>query len=84
MSDTEKKAEILVMKAATELRKAAALNKKRYAELSGVADYLESIIYETELGYGDPLFPESQAGAPLSAEDEIRKMIKPFKVRLSR
>ena len=33
MSDTEKKAEILVMKAATELRKAAALNKKRYAEL---------------------------------------------------
>jgi hypothetical protein len=89
MSDTDKtesgkKAEILVMKAAAELRKAAALDKRRYAELSGVADYLESIIHETELGYGDPLFPESPASAPLSAEEEIKKMIKPFKVRLSR
>lgn len=44
MSDSDKKAEIMVMKAATELRKAAALDKKRYAELSGVADYLESIM----------------------------------------
>jgi hypothetical protein len=84
MSDTEKNAEILVMKAAAELRKAAALNKKRYAELTGVADYLESIIHETELGYGDLLFPEPRADAPLSVEDEIKKMIKPFKVRLSR
>ncbi|MBY0509847.1 MAG: hypothetical protein K2P94_06810, partial [Rhodospirillaceae bacterium] len=73
-----------VMKAAAELRKAATLDKKRYAELSGVADYLESIIHETELGYGDPLFPEPSAGGQMSAEDEIRKMIKPFKVRLSR
>jgi hypothetical protein len=84
MSDTEKKAEILVMKAATELRKAAALNKKRYAELSGVADYLESIIHETELGYGEPLFPEQSPESAPSPEDEIKKMIKPFKVRLSR
>lgn len=84
MSDTEKKAEILVMKAATELRKAAVLDKKRYAELTGVADYLESIVHETELGYGEPLFPEPTAGAPSSAEDEIKKMIKPFRVRLSR
>jgi len=88
MSDSDKtesgkKAEILVMKAAAELRKAATLDKRRYAELSGVADYLESIIHETELGYGDPLFPEPPA-RPMSAEDEIKKMIKPFKVRLSR
>jgi hypothetical protein len=89
MSDTDKiesgkKAEILVMKAAAELRKAATLDKKRYAELSGVADYLESIIHETELGYGDPLFPEAEGGGPMSAEDEIKRMMKPFKVRLSR
>ncbi len=84
MSDTEKKAEILVMKAATELRKAAALNKKRYAELSGVADYLESIVHETELGYGEPLFPEAPVDAASSPADEIKKMMKPFKVRLSR
>jgi hypothetical protein len=83
MSDNEKKAEILVMKAAGELRKAAALNKKRYAELSGVADYLESIIHETELGYGDPLFPDAPAAKP-GFDDDIKKMIKPFKVRLSR
>jgi hypothetical protein len=83
MSDTEKKAEIMVMKAAAELRKAAVLDKKRYAELSGVADYLESIVHETELGYGDPLFPDAPAANPMSA-DEIRNMIKPFKVRLSR
>ena len=84
MSDKDKKAAILVMQAAGELRKAAALDKKRYAELSSVADYLESIIHETELGYGDPLFPEVPASAQTVAEDEIKKMIKPFKVRLSR
>ena len=84
MSDKEKKAAILIMKAAGDLRKAAALDKKRYAELSSVADYLESIVHETELGYGDPLFPETPGDARLLAEDEIRKMIKPFKVRLSR
>jgi len=83
MSDRDKQAEIMVMKAAGELRKAAALDRKRYAELSSVADYLESIIHETELGYGDPIFPEAPP-APSLAEDEIRKMIKPFKVRLSR
>ncbi len=84
MSDMEKKAAILVMKAAGELRKAAALDRKRYAELSSVADYLESIVHETELGYGDPLFPEVATSAPDSPADEIRKMIKPFKVRLTR
>ncbi len=71
------------MKAAGELRKAAALDKKRTSELTSVADYLESIIHETELGYGDPLFPEAPAGTS-SPEDEIKKMIKPFRVRLSR
>jgi len=84
MSESEKKAAILVMKAAGELRKAAALDRKRYAELSSVADYLESIIHESELGYGDPLFPEAPASAQTMAEDEIKRMIKPFKVRLSR
>lgn len=83
MNDKEKKAEVLVMKAAAELRKAASLDKKRYAELSSVADYLESIIHETELGYGEPLFPEA-AAQESSYQDEIKKMMKPFKVRLSR
>ena len=84
MNDSAKKAEILVMKAAGELRKAASLDRKRYAELSGVADYLESIIHETELGYGDPIFPEAPVDSATLAGDEIKRMIKPFKVRLSR
>jgi hypothetical protein len=83
MGDKDKKASILVMKAATEIRRAAALDRKRQAELLSVADYLESIIHETELGYGDPLFPEAPAAA-LTPEEEIKKMIKPFRVRLSR
>ncbi len=86
MTDTQKQAAILVMKAAAEIRKAAALDGKRKAELSGVADYLESIIYESELGYGEPLFAED--AAPIAAAEtpdaEIRKMMKPFRVRLSR
>ncbi len=84
MSESQKKAEILVMKAAGELRKAASLDKKRYAELSGVADYLESIIHETELGYGDPIFPEAPVDGASLAGDKIKGMIKPYKVRLSR
>ena len=80
MADNE--AAILIMKASGDLRKAADLDKKRRAELQSVADYLESIIYENELGYGKPLYPEAEA-PPLSAEDEIRQMIKPFKVRLT-
>jgi len=80
---SEKEAEILVMKAAAEVRKAAALDKKRAAELKSVADYLESIIYESELGYGEPLFPEAPP-PKLSPVDEIQKMMKPFRVRLTR
>lgn len=87
MGEHKKTVDILVMRAAAEIRKAAALDKKRATELSGVADYLESIVYETELGYGEPLFPEAVATneAPDSSpEDEIKKMMKPFKVRLTR
>jgi hypothetical protein len=78
----EHQAAIMIMKAAADLRKAASLDKKRRAELESVADYLESIIYEAELGYGEPLYPEAEP--PTTAEDEVRKMIKPFRVRLSR
>jgi hypothetical protein len=79
----EGEAAILIMKAAGELRKAAAADKKRRAELESVADYLESIVYETELGYDKPLFADADP-APSTPEDEIRKMIKPFRVRLTR
>jgi hypothetical protein len=82
MADSE--AAILIMKAAGDLRKAAASDKKRAAELKSVADYLESIIYERELGYGQPLFPDPEPPPPPSVEDEIRRMIKPFRVRLTR
>jgi hypothetical protein len=88
MGEQDKAVDILVMRAAAEIRKAAALDRKRAAELSGVADYLESIVYETELGYGEPLFPESAMEDRLPAErlleDEIKQMMKPFKVRLTR
>ncbi len=83
MSDKTKQAAVLIMQAAAEIRRAATLDRKRRAELTGVADYLESIIYEVELGYGEPVFPEPPPAAA-TPEDEIRKMIKPFRVRLSR
>lgn len=79
----ENEAAILIMKAAGDLRKAAASDKKRSAELQSVADYLESIIYERELGYGQPLFPDPEPPPP-APEDEIKRMIKPFRVRLTR
>jgi hypothetical protein len=75
-------AAILVVKAATDLRKAAMLDKKRRAELESLAEYLESIIYEKELGYDEPLYPEAERTP--SVEDEIMRMIKPFRVRLTR
>jgi hypothetical protein len=83
MGEQNKTVDILVMRAAAEIRKAAALDKKRATELSGVADYLESIVYEKELGYGEPLFPEIAVPDTL-LDDEIKKMMKPFKVRLTR
>ncbi len=85
MSNKPEEAAVLIMKAAADIRRAAALDGKRRAELSGVADYLESIIYERELGYGEPLFPEPETPArPLTADEEVRRMIRPFRVRLSR
>ena len=83
MSNDEKKAAILIMKAAADLRQAAAADDKRAAELLGVADYLGSIVYESELGYGEPLFPDSER-ADNKAGDEIKRMMKPFRIRLSR
>ncbi len=83
MADHNKSVDILVMRAAAEIRKAAALDKKRGTELSGVADYLESIVYEKELGYGEPLFPDAPLPDSLP-DDEIKRMMKPFKVRLTR
>lgn len=83
MGEHNKTVDILVMRAAAEIRKAAALDKKRATELSGVADYLESIVYEQELGYGEPLFPDAPA-PDVILDDEIKKMMKPFKVRLTR
>jgi hypothetical protein len=81
MADSE--VALLVMKAATDLRKAATLDKKRRAELQSLADYLESIIYEKELSADDPSLSEPEP-AQLSLEDEIKRMIKPFRVRLTR
>ena len=81
MADNE--VALLVMKAATDLRKAAALDKKRRAELQSLADYLESIIYEKELTSEEMLESEAEP-PPLSLEDEIKRMIKPFRVRLTR
>lgn len=83
MGEQNKTVDILVMRAAAEIRKAASLDKKRATELSGVADYLESIVYEKELGYGEPLFPDPTP-PPSKLEDEIKQMMKPFKVRLTR
>jgi hypothetical protein len=79
----ESKAGILIMKAAAQVRRAAAVDKTRETELLGVADYLESIVHETELGYGEPLFPDTDTKVRSSA-DEVRRMIKPFRVRLTR
>ena len=87
MGEQDRAVDILVMRAAAEIRKAAALDRKRATELSGVADYLESIVYETELGYGEPLFPENapdRLSPERLLEDEIKQMMKPFKVRFTR
>jgi len=47
-----------------------------------LAEYLESIIYEKELD-DEPAYVEPEAVA-ISLEDEIRSMITPFRVRLTR
>lgn len=81
MADTEKNTDIVLMRAAAEIRAAAARDKKRATELSGVADYLESIVHEKELDEGWPPFAEAE---PDPMDEEIKKMMKPFKVRLTR
>jgi hypothetical protein len=81
----EKEIALLIMKAAADLRKAAALDRKRRGELQSLADYLESIIYEKELDDGGPPFEEAaDASQALSTEDQIKQMMKPFRVRLTR
>ncbi|MDX2222884.1 MAG: hypothetical protein SFV21_09060 [Rhodospirillaceae bacterium] len=81
---TDKKAEVLITRAAANIRKAAVADRKRRAELTSVAEYLESMIYETELGYDKPLFEENPVAASGEPLDDIKRMMKPFKVRLTR
>ncbi len=83
VDDDEKKSAELIIKAAGDVRRAASLDKKRTTELVGVADYLESIVYESELEYDKPLFPESQEKDSTQGDD-VKSMLKPFRVRLSR
>jgi hypothetical protein len=84
----EKRSDIMISRAANALRKAAALDRGRRAELSSVADYLESMVYEDQLRQSAPRRDEAprdvsrQDGAALSRE--VKKMMKPFKVRLVR
>ncbi|MEQ8509617.1 MAG: hypothetical protein RIF37_13025 [Rhodospirillaceae bacterium] len=80
---SEEKASILVMKAAGEVRRAAELDKTRRVELTSVADYLESMIFEDELG-DDPFIDEESTVAKQSQVREIEKLVTPFKVRLTR
>jgi hypothetical protein len=79
------KADILITRAANTLRKAAALDRKRRGELDGVADYLETMVYEAELRPGQPKLEDAprQDGVSTAARD-VKRMIKPFKVRLVR
>jgi len=86
---SEKKSDIMISRAANSLRKAAALDRARRAELASIADYLETMVYEDELR---PPLPQTedmskqdgttQDGVSLSRE--AKKMMKPFKVRLVR
>jgi len=81
----ENEVALLIMKAAADLRKAAALDRQRRSELQSLADYLESIIYEKELDADDPVFAEAEEPShALSTEEQIKQMMKPFKVRLTR
>ena len=81
---SEEKASILVMKAAGEVRRASELDKKRAIELTSVADYLESMIFEDELDKGATLVDPETAESKQSQVSEIEKLVTPFKVRLTR
>jgi hypothetical protein len=85
----EKKSDIMISRAANALRKAAALDRTRRAELSSIADYLETMVYEDELrphqqklDDGSSQVGSSQDGVSIS--HEAKKMMTPFKVRLVR
>ena len=81
---SKEKASILVMKAAGEVRRAAELDKKRSIELTSVADYLESMVFEEEMQY-DPIDEETGAERRRPSQvSEIEKLVTPFKVRLTR
>ena len=73
----DSEADVLIIKAAQMVRKAAQLDSGRSNELVGVADYLESIPFEGEIDpkidLPDP--PETQ---------KLEGVPRPFKVRLTR
>jgi hypothetical protein len=81
----EKRSDIMISRAANALRKAASLDRTRRSELSGIADYLETMVYEVELR--EPA-PRKRDDAPkqddIALPKDIKKMMKPFKVRLVR
>lgn len=81
---SDKKAELLITRAASNLRKAAAADRKRRAELTSMAEYLESIIYEKELVGDRPMHDDSPPPVTGDPGEEIKRMMKPFKVRLTR
>jgi hypothetical protein len=85
----EKRSDILVSRAANSLRKAAAVDRSRRAELSSIADYLESMVYQDELRVEAPkrestLKPDGPKQDGVSVTREVKRMMKPFKVRLVR
>ena len=69
--------DVLIIKAAQLVRKAAQLDTSRSNELVGVADYLESIPFEGEI---DPTIELPEPPPDQKPEGPVR----PFKVRLTR
>jgi len=80
----EKRSDILISRAANALRKAAEVDRSRRAELSSVADYLESIVYQEELRPTPQKFESAPKQDEMSVSREVKRMMKPFKVRLVR
>jgi|GEM_PF-3142443 len=84
----EKRSDIMISRAANALRKAAALDRARRAELSSIADYLESMVYEDELRPATARRDDGPQDGPrqdgVALAREARKMVKPFKIRLVR
>lgn len=80
----EKRSDIMISKAANALRKAALLDRSRRAELASVADYLESIVYQDELRSDPPKLESAPQQDEFAVNREVKRMMKPFKVRLVR